>query len=42
MKLNDIIQYTKEILSALFWVTIFLSVIFPDSLSFWLSDGFTK
>ncbi len=42
MKKSVIIQYTKEILQALFWVTIVLSIIFPDSLSYWLSDGFTQ
>lgn len=42
MKKNVIVEYVKEILQALFWVIIFLSIIFPDTLSFWFVDGFNQ
>lgn len=42
MNKKVIIQYVKEVLSAIFWVTIFLSIFIPSSLEFFLTDGFIK
>lgn len=42
MKRNVIIQYIKEILQVLFWIVILLSIFIPNSLAFWLAEGFTK
>ena len=42
MKKKVIIEYVKEVLSAIFWVIIFLSVFIPSSLDFFLTDGFIK
>lgn len=42
MNKKAIIEYVKEVLSAIFWVIIFLSVFIPSSLDFWLVEGFTK
>lgn len=32
----------KEIVQLVFWVIIFLSIFIPNSLSFWLNEGFVK
>ena len=37
---NGIMVYVKEILLLIFWIIIFLSIFIPNSLSFWLNDGF--
>lgn len=37
---NGIMVYVKEILLFAFWIIIFLSIFIPNSLSFWLNDGF--
>lgn len=42
MKKNVIIEYIKEILQVVFFIIIFLSIIFPESLTFWLNEGFIK
>lgn len=42
MAKNVILEYTKEVLQAVFWIVIFLSIFIPNSLDFWLSDGFIK
>jgi hypothetical protein len=35
-------EYIKEITKLFFWMIIFLSIFIPNSLSFWLAEGFTK
>jgi len=42
MNKNIIMEYVKEIVCLFFWIVIFLSIFIPNSLSFWLSDGFLK
>lgn len=42
MAKNVIIQYVKEVLQAIFWIIIFVSIFIPSALDFWLADGFIK
>lgn len=42
MQKKVILQWTKEILQMIFFIIILASIFIPNSLDFWLSQGFTN